>query len=316
MKVRALTFTAFADRLGLKLTNGQRVLARVAFDGVDPVDLEGDDRDLAATMFGDIDHVPPLARRVLCLTLGRASGKTTLASCYGVWRLVTSDVSRCGPGDTPCHVTIAPSKRTAQLAVRMARELVTRSPDLRRRVERETSEGFELRRPDGRLAAFSAFAASRGGASARGLSVLSFVLDEGQFFQSDSEYAVTDRDCFAALVPRLMTGGSALLISTPWVTPTLHGELHEQNFGHPSSALAARASTILMRDNDPAIADLVRLEQERDAVNAAREFFCDTSASAGTGAFFDHVAIERAVDPSLTLPLAPTPGTVVAAAAD
>jgi hypothetical protein len=316
--VRPIAFTAFCSRvLALTLTRGQRVLCAVAFDGIDPADLLEDDRELARQMFGDVDEVPSLARRVLCLTLGRNSGKSTLASAYGLWRMVTADVRPAGPGDIPIVVVIAPGKRTAGHDVRMALGLVQGSRELRSCIESETSDGFVLRRPaDGRLVGFEAFAASRGGASARGRSVLSAVLDEAQFFQSDSEFVVTDRDVFAGIIPRLMADGAAVFISTIWPTPTMMGELHDKNFGAPSTALAALAPTLLMRDGDEAIAALVAAERERDPENAAREFDCDDSATAGSIAFFDPQAIRACVDNDLILPQPQRDGVSVSFGAD
>ncbi len=74
-----MKFTSFASKvLRLTLTRGQRVLARVAFDGVDPIDMPDEaDRELAVTMFGGVEHVPAEARHVLALELGRDSGKST-----------------------------------------------------------------------------------------------------------------------------------------------------------------------------------------------------------------------------------------------
>src|SRR5205823_8048079 len=136
-------------------------------------------------------------------------------------------------------------------------------------------DGFTLRRPDGRLVAFEAFAASRGGASARGISILVFILDEADFFRSDDgDFIVNDRDVYRGLVPRLMHGGKGLFISTPWPVPTLRRELHEKNFGDPRTALAATASTLTMRDNDPRLRADIEMEREREPGNAAREFDC------------------------------------------
>ncbi len=315
--LRPMAFVGFCTKvLRLHLTAGQRVLCAVAFDGVQPAQLDGADREIARQLFGDVDGVPPMARRVLVLVLGRGSGKTTIAAAYGIWRMCTADLSRCGPGDVPHVVVVAPGKRTAGLAVRMALALVQGSPELHSRLESEAADGFSLRRSDGRVVAFAAFAASRGGASARGLSVLSFILDESQFFLSDSEFVVTDRDIFSALVPRLMPGGAGVFISTPWPVPTLMGELHEKNFGSPSTALAALAPTLVMRDGDEQIAAIIASERERDPENAAREFECDTSMTAGASTLFDVAAIKAALDPSLVLGRNPEPGMRVSCAAD
>lgn len=304
MKPKPITFTAFCSRvLHLRLTRGQHVLTQVALDGADPRDLKGADRDLARQMFGDLENISANARRILVLTLGRGSGKTTLAAAYALYVLLTIDVSSCGPGDVPVVVVIAPDKKTAGLSVRMALEMAKAASDISRLIESETSEGFTIRRPDGRLVAFESFAASRGGSSARGRSILTFVLDEAQFFRSDDAgaFVVNDRDIFNALIPRLMRGGKGVFLSTPWPVETLMGELFAKNFGHPTTALGCKGPTLLMRDNDPHTTELVASERERDPENSAREYDCDTSA-VGSSGFFDFAAIDAALDPA-TLPL-------------
>lgn len=293
-----MRFTEFVERvLRLTLTRGQRILSRVVFDGLEPAQLEGEDRELARQLFGDVDVIPPSARRILVLVLGRGSGKTTLVSAYGLYVAVTADVSRCGPGDVPVVVVIAPDRKTASLSVRMALEMVRATPDLARMLESETSDGFTLRRHDGRLVSFEAFAASRGGSSARGRSILAFILDEAQFFRSDDggAFVVNDRDVYRALIPRLLKGGKGIFISTPWPTDTLMGELFAKNHEAPSTALAARAPTLLMRDDDPDLEATIEAERARDAENALREFDCDTSLT-GAGSYFDAGAIDAAVD--------------------
>ncbi len=297
-----MKFTEFTDDIGLSLTPAQRVLCKVSFDGTDPCALEGAERELARVLFGEVDTVPALARRTIVLTLGRGSGKTTIAAAYGLYRMVTADLSRCGPGDIPHMIAVAPTTRTAKLVVGMAQELTQWSKALRRRVESETKEGFILRRPDGKRVAFSAFAASRGGASARGLSVLSFVLDESEFFQSDAEFVVTDRDVYGAIVPRLMAAGAGVLISTPWPVPTMTAELREKNFGAPSTALCAVGPTLVMRPGDETIESLVAAERERDPDNAAREFDCDASATSGSSTLFTAEMIRACVDMNLAQP--------------
>jgi hypothetical protein len=126
---------------------------------------------------------------------------------------------------------------------------------------------------------------------------------------------VNDRDIYGALIPRLMPGGKGIFISTPWPVPTLMGELFEKNYGKPLTALAARADTLTMRDDDAELAKMIAAERLRDEANAAREFFCDASMS-GAGSFFDAAAIAAAVDPSLVLPRTAQPGTWITCGAD
>jgi hypothetical protein len=52
-KPKVIEFWQFCETvLGLKLTTGQRVIAKVAFGQYNPCDLKGEEHDLALEMFG------------------------------------------------------------------------------------------------------------------------------------------------------------------------------------------------------------------------------------------------------------------------
>lgn len=300
---KAIRFVDFcADLLKLRLSRRQRVLALVAIDGVDPIALDEADRTIARELFGDVDEVPPGARRVQAWRLGRGSGKTTLSAALAIYQAVTADLSRCGPGDEPAVVIIAPRLRTARLSVRMARALMRAHPSLERLVVKgdDSKDGFTLRRTDGRRVAIAAFPASKGGAAARGISIVGLTLDEAEFFSSE-DAAVTDRDVFTAIVPRLLPEGRAIFISTPWPVPTLMGEVFEKNFANPTTALAALGTTSAMRDHDPAVVAHVEAERVRDFDTAAREFDCVDVGGGATG-FFDPASVDDCIDDDLVIP--------------
>jgi hypothetical protein len=139
------------------------------------------------------------------------------------------------------------------------------------------------------------------------------VLDECAFFRDES-YAVNDAEVFKAVAPRVMAGGQLVVSSTPWAESGLLYELWRANHGEPTTCLVAHAPTTLLRPDARTLA-MVERERERDPDNAAREFDA-TFMTAGSGLFFDGVAIDRAVDPSLVLPLTPATGTLVACGAD
>ena len=301
-----MRFVDFCARvLGLRLSRAQRVLALVAIDNVSPRKLSAVDRKIARELFGGIDGVPAAARRIQTWSLGRGSGKTTLAAALMVYVAVTASLARVGPGMQAASVALAPKTRTARLVVQVARALVRGVPALERLVVKgdDSKEGFSLLRSDAnRSVRIAAFAASRGGVNVRGFDVLTLILDEAEFFASGSEYAVTDTDSYQACVPRLLPGPDhhALFISTPWPSPTLMGELYEKNFGDPTTALAARGSTVAMRDYDPDLVAFVEGERERDPDTADREFFVSRD-SAGSAEFFSGDLISSCVEDDLML---------------
>lgn len=295
-----ISFTDFCTKvLGLKLTPGQRVIARIAFDSEQIDDLEPEERDLAERMLGGNFHVPEFPRKVIALLLGRGSGKTTMSAAYIIYSMMTQDLSRCGPGDIPIAVIIAPNKQTARIAMGMVREFIRSHKDLERRIEsdRSSNENEQLiimKRPDGRLVSAGVFAAAAGGKNVRGRSIITALLDEAQFFRSEDDAAVSDGEVYRAITPRLI--GKALFISTPWPTETLMSSLFAQNWGNPDSALAIKAPTTLMRSDSPEMLKTVELEMKRDPDNARREFYCETDGIRTEG-FFENIALEQACKP-------------------
>lgn len=276
--------------LKLELTPGQRVIAKIAFGDYDPCDLEGEEFELAKELFGGLETVPQSARRFVVMRLGRGSGKTTLCAAYAVYCAVTQWV-KVGPGDTPYVVVVAPDKPTAQLSISMCREMIRRQPALERLIVGDERQLITLRRPDGLQVKIEAFAASRGGSSIRGRTILAFILDEAEFFTSNDTggeraYAVNDYDIFRALKPRLIRTGKGMMISTPWPVETLMGTMFDRNWTKPTDAVAILAPTPLVRGNDPDVLAMVEDEVSKDPENARREFYCEVDALLGDG-FFD-----------------------------
>lgn len=296
-----IPFHDFCGRvLGINLTPGQRVIAKVAFGKHDPMDLEGEERALALQMFGGVERVSELARKFVLLRLGRGSGKTTLCSAFSVYKAVTADVSKCGPGDVPYVIVVAPDKETAKLSIRMAREMIRSNPALENLLEGEEAQVITLRRPDGKQVKIESFAASRGGSSMRGRSIMAFLMDEAEFFTSNSsestrDYSINDKDIFNALKPRLMPDGIGMLISTPWPVETLMGTMFDENWTKCRTATAIKAPTLLVRGDDPDIKALVEDELARDLENARRELFCELEGISG-GEFFDLNALNLSLE--------------------
>lgn len=287
-----IAFTRWVGRgTGLTLTRGQHALSRVAFDGADPIDAGA----LAIEIYGGVERVPPSCRRLNVLRLGRASGKSSLAAAYAIYVMLTADLSSAGPGDVPSVIAIAPTKKTAQLCTNMAISFVEQNDELRPLVVHANTDSFSLRRHDGRRVQFRALAKSRGGAAARGISIIGAIFDESEFLPNDEmgNAAVTDRELVQSITPRMTRGSRIFLVSTPWPTMSLTGEVFDANYGHPQTALCARASTLLMRDYDTDLAERIEAERQRDPNNAAREFDVENVSTGAT--FFDGAQIQDAI---------------------
>jgi hypothetical protein len=290
-----MCFTLFCERvLNLRLTAGQRILSKVVFEGIDPLDLPADEQPLALEMLGGVQRIPKSARSVLVLRLGRWSGKSTLCAAHGIYRMLVGDVSMCGPGDTPGVIIISPRLKTSRIILRMAKAMVLASPHLAPMVTKANADSFSIRRWDGIEANFICAPKSKGGESARGLTILEIVFDESEFIcAAGADASVSDKDILAGVMPRVF--GAAIFASTPWPAESVTANLFDRNYGIPTDALAVRASTVLMRDHDPRIILRIEAERERDANNAIREYDCLPADVEGL--YFESSAIEAAVSP-------------------
>jgi hypothetical protein len=312
-----VTFVRFCvEVLHLDLTSPVRVLVAVCIDGVQPGALEGEDREVARTLFGDVEEIDPRLRRILVWRLGRASGKTTIAAALLLYVAWTSDLSRSGRGQVPAGFIVSPTRTLAKICQNIARELA-RSSELEPFVESDTTSGFLLRRPDRRLVEIASVAASKGGANLRGRDVVVLVLDESEFFASNEDggadgYSVTDKDQISAVMPRLI--GHVVCISTPWPTDNVTAEYFDRNHGRPTDAVAALGTSMFMRPTEQLAEDITR-EMERDEENALREYECVAGARGGSR-LFDLESIRAAINEDRPLVIRAPPGAHVGAGGD
>jgi hypothetical protein len=292
-----ISFTAFCQRvLCFSLTRGQRVMSLIAFDGKDPIDLiDPYERALALEMFGGAERIPKSARGIIALRCGRRGGKTILSSAFGIYKMVTADLSHAGPGDIPASIIVARDTEQASIAFKDALALVKQSPQLCDQIVRERGKDFTLRRWDDREVSFVVKAKAGGGSSARGYSPVAFTLDESEFVSTSNINAVVnDRDIISGVMPALrIMGGSCILSSTPWPAQSETSKLFDFNYGRPTTAVAALVTTLTLRDNAPQWVAIVEGERARDPRNAAREYDCQIVDAEGL--FFEALKIQSAV---------------------
>lgn len=295
--METISFLAFVTLLRVVLTSAQRVLARVAFDGAQPGEFEGEEREIASELFGPVDEIPSAARSVLVIVKGaRVGGTYVFAALYSLWRALTADLSALAPGELAVAVIVAPDTRLGRQALRFALGAAKSVPAIAKRIESVTADSFSICRPDGCVVAIEVLPATRGGASLRGRSLVSAVLSEASFFR-DETAAVNDVECFKAVAPRVLPGGLVVLESTPWIEAGLVYEEFTKNFATPRTAMAVHAPTLLMRD-DERTRSVVARETERDSDNAMREFGAQFM-SGGSGLFFGPELVGPALDRAL-----------------
>lgn len=298
-----VTFVDFVEKqLDVKLTKAQRVLARVAFDGAEPRDLSGDERDIARTLFGDVETIPLHVRVVVVLVCGARAGKSYI---FGALRLLhlaaTVSLHTMAPGERASGLIVAPDIRLAQQTLRYASGAI-KAGRSGLTVEAEDKDGFTVRRQDGKTVRIECLPATRGGSALRGRSLVGAVLDECAFFR-DANYKVNDKELYEAVSPRILPGGGIVIDSTPWAEVGLLYTEFTRNWGNPQTAIAAHAPTLLLRDDDHT-RSYVERERLRDPENAEREFgarFMPVTATM----FFDPRAIDAAIDKTRALELEP-----------
>lgn len=285
------TFVEFCVFLGVKLSDAQRVLCMIAFDGLEPKDLEARDRAIAAQLLGPIDVIPKVARQVLVCVMGGRAGKSyVFGALYSLWRCLAADLSTLAPGELAVGIIIARDLDLARQTLTYVTGAARSSPRLAAMIISDGTNRLEIKRPDGHSVAVIVKAASGGGAGGRGRTLVSAVLDECAFFR-DNSYKINDEDVFKAVHPRVLPGGMTLLISTPWAEIGLLYDEFERNHGHPKTAIAAHAPTLVMfpsERNKLAVA----AEYERDPENAEREFGASFMPQ-GSGLFFDPSSLRK-----------------------
>jgi hypothetical protein len=282
---------------GVPLEPGQARLARVAFDGAQPDPANPVD----AAFFGEACAVvPKSALRTIALRFGRRSGKSHICAAYGIFRMVTGDVSMCGPGDEPAVGVTSTDKSEAGDVLAKALAIVKGKAELRVMLRAPNQTGFHLVRSDGVRVRFIARVTTAKGRGGRSKSWLAFVIDEAEFVDpGDPAAAARVEDLAVAVRPGLKDNGAVILCSTPWPAESYMSKLFDANFGKPVHALCAFGPTLMMRDT-PELRAARDTLMAADPARALLEFDCIVTDVAG--AFFEASTIDAAV--SATTPRA------------
>lgn len=225
-------------------------------------------------------------RRVIALRLGRYSGKTTIAAAYGLWSVMTCDLSEAGKGAKAICPIVAPNAESSQLVFSMALEMASAAPLLKdcinkkghdeaRRTYAVTTTSLFLMRPhDGRQVEIRATVATAGGSKLVGYDIPAGVIDEAERVRSESEKGITDKSQVDAMMPRVLPGRSVLMISTPYDFDSYMHKHVEANWGHPKTGLAAIGGSRKMRPDSQTVLDRIADEMMRDPLIAQRDYDC------------------------------------------
>ena len=295
------SFLGFCSWLGVELTPGQAEFARVAYDGLEPVD-----RDLAVQIFGP--DLPVGRRRVVAAVCGRRAGKSyVMVALRLVHGMLVRDVPPLPPGIKAVAMIIAPRSNMRDEVFAYALGAIESKPELRAMLVSTKAETFTLRRPDGKRVTFECGVATAGGTAARGRWFLDFALNKCAFFR-DNTFKVNDEELYKAGRSVLLPGGQILITSTPWAET---GLLYRMWKTRPDNAHVAHAPTLVMNDNH-ITREIVHEAEEEDPDAAAREFGARFMTS-GTTVFFESSTLDAMLTPE---PFALQPGDIVGAGGD
>lgn len=301
-----LPFWRFCKEVvGLELTIGQRVIAKVCLDKMELSQLPPEEREVAYKIFELVpgQTIPAKARKTICLRFGRGSGKSTLTSLMALYLSLTADLSKCGKGDMPTVAIFAPDKNTASdVCLNMVFSYMDETPSLKRFLVGKDEQTVTVKRPDGKIVRIKALAPAKGGKNIRGRSIIALIMDEAEFFNSDPDggYVINDRDVYKSVTPRMIKGGLTFFISTPWPSENLMSEFMAKNLGNPTQALCAVATTTLMRPDNQELMEQIDSLRALDPETAAREFDCNTEGLL-SGTFFDSKALASAVNENMDI---------------
>src|SRR6185436_19692259 len=114
----AISFCDFVAHIGVELEPGQRVAAKIAYDGAEPCDLDGDERAIAREMFGDVERFEANARRIVVAVCGARGGKTYVLVALRILHLaLTVSLDTLAPGEVASAPIIAPDKDLTEQAL-------------------------------------------------------------------------------------------------------------------------------------------------------------------------------------------------------
>ena len=153
------------------LERGQVVACKVAFDGAQPKDLEGEEREAAREMFGDLDEIAPSCSTCSFLSSGAAAARRAGRHSPPLPGPVRRPQR---PGAWPGGQVLGdrPELDLASEAMITSWGALEADPDLAPLlVNPKAGVKFErlvIKRPDGKLVAFEAKAAKRMGVTERG----------------------------------------------------------------------------------------------------------------------------------------------------
>jgi hypothetical protein len=200
------------------------------------------------------------------LICGRRAGKSFMLALVAVYLAAFHSYRQyLQPGERGVILVIASDRKQARVIFRYVKALLLGVPMLRKLVERETAEAFDLNNST----SIEIMAASY--RSLRGYTVIAALLDELAFWPTDDS-ANPDTEIVAAIRPAMATIPNAILLcaSSPYAQRGALFSAFKQHYGKGGDVLVWRAPTRTMNPTVPQ--SVIDDAMEADPASAASEY--------------------------------------------
>ena len=214
----------------------------------------------------DVPSAPASEGWLIC---GRRAGKSFTLALIAVFLAAFHDYRQyLTPGERGTVIVIAADRRQARTILRYVRALLTRVPMLKRMIERETAESFDLTNSVSIEIGTASFR------SARGYTIVAALCDELAFWHTDDS-ANPDYEILDALRPGMATIPGAMLLcaSSPYAKRGALHDAHRRYYGKPGPILVWKAATRTMNPSVPQ--RLIDAALERDPAAASAEYLAE-----------------------------------------
>jgi hypothetical protein len=228
------------------------------------------------------------------LICGRRSGKSfTLALCAVYLAAFHQYRQYLAPGERGVILVIASDRKQARVIFRYVKALLLGVPMLRKLVERETAECFDLNNST----SIEIMAASY--RSLRGYTVISALLDELAFWPTDDS-ANPDTEIIAAIRPAMSTIPNAMLLcaSSPYAQCGALFDAFKRHFGKDGDFDTASKSIVVWRAptrtmNPTVPQSVIDAAMEADSASATSEYLAQFRTDVET--YISRDVVEAAV---------------------
>jgi hypothetical protein len=202
------------------------------------------------------------------LVCGRRSGKSFVLALVAVFLACFHDFSRyLTRGERATVMIIAADRKQSRVILRYIHGLLTGVPMLKRMIERETAEAFDLSNKITIEVATASFK------TVRGYTICAGLLDELAFWPTDDASSNPDDEIITAIRPGMVTIPNAMLLcaSSPYSRKGALWDAHRKHFARNNDPILVwQAPTLTMNPTVPR--SVIDEAMERDPVSAAAEF--------------------------------------------